>query len=214
VQTGDYHLNPYFSFDFLKNWSNLNFRAGVSHTGKRVYTNTRLRLDEDKTVTLYHKTQFWFKEWKLGFQGVVNVTDKSLLKKDVVLGYEKGDISIYLLGEQDWKHRTRDYNNWREFFSQYRLTALFRRNPKEKYGVEVIADPKSNEIKDATSLVEYKHTTEGRIKAKINKHFSLTLLLERKINSQLTASIGAQIPLKPTEGKRANRAGLKLAWNL
>lgn len=68
---------------------------------------------------------------------MVDLTKKSLLKKDLVLGYEVADLSVYLKGKQTWERKTHDFNRWREFFSEVSLTALYRRNLKELYGVEV-----------------------------------------------------------------------------
>ena len=76
-------------------------------------------------------------------------------------------------------------------------------------------DPSNSSVSDVTGLVDYQHTRNNRLKAKLNQRLHLTFLLERRLNSQLTASLGAQIPLTHSgEGKRANKAGLKLAWNL
>ena len=89
-------------------------------------------------VDLYHKTQLTFNEWKLGFVLVGDLTNKALLKKDLVLGYEKNNVSVYLKGLQSWDKPTQDYNDPREYFSTISLTGLFRRNNLEHYGVEVI----------------------------------------------------------------------------
>ena len=88
-------------------------------------------------MTLYHKTFLAFKEWKLGFLGVVNATKKSVLRKGLVVGYERDNTKVVLKGEQIWDRPTRDYNQWRNFFSHITLTALHRRTPREQYGVEV-----------------------------------------------------------------------------
>ena len=88
---------------------------------------------------MYHKTQLRLKEWKVGFQFVARLNNnKALLKKDLVLGYEHKDVSVYLQGNQSWDRPTKDFNNWREFFSTVSLTALYRRGFREIYGLEVI----------------------------------------------------------------------------
>ena len=137
VNVSGYLLNIYGSFDFLKNWTEKNGRIGVSHTTSKVHTNFRLKYSEDETVTLYHKTHLRFNEWKFGFQGVVDFKKKNLIKKDLVLGYERPDFSVYLKGIQAWERPTRDFNQWRQFFSHINLTGLYRRNLKEIYGLEV-----------------------------------------------------------------------------
>ena len=50
LRVNNYDVNLYGSFDFLKNWTNVNGRVGVSHTSDKVNTNFRLRLDENKVT--------------------------------------------------------------------------------------------------------------------------------------------------------------------
>jgi len=97
-------------------------------------------------VGLYHKSHLRHNEWKLGFDFVVDLTNRALLKKDLVVGYEKPEFSVYLKGEQKWDRPTGDFNQWRQFFSRISLTGLYRRNARQLYGVEVAADPLGNAI--------------------------------------------------------------------
>ena len=83
----------------------------------------------------------------------------------------------------------------------------------------MIADPKANEVSEIKLLTEYQQSLRNRAKAQINNKFLLTLFLERKFNSQLTGALGVQVPLqkKSATGEKkhaANKAGVKLAWNL
>lgn len=80
-------------------------------------------------------------------------------------------------------------------------------------------DPSANKVSEVKALIEYQHSHSNRVKAKINHNFLLTFFLERKVNSQLTASLGVQLPLKKKEtgGQKKEfntKVGLKLAWNL
>lgn len=125
----NYDINFYGSIDFLKNWTNLNTRVGFSHENDKAYTNTRLRIDDDKTLTLYHKTLLRLQEWKLGFVLVAGLNNNvSLLKKDIAIGYQYKDFNFYLKGLQAWDRKTNNYNNWREFFSTVSLTTLYHRS--------------------------------------------------------------------------------------
>lgn len=150
-------------------------------------------------VNLYQKTQLTLNEWKVGFLLVGDLTNKSLLKKDLVLGYEKGNVSVYLKGIQHWDKPTQDYNNPRDYFSTISLTGLFRRGARELYGLEVAVNPEKRNFQSITGLVEYQHSLRNRIKAKFNNSFLLTLFLERKVNSQLTVALGAEVPLDKRE---------------
>jgi hypothetical protein len=50
VRVNNYDLNIYGSLDFLKNWTNVNTRVGFSHTCDKLFTNFRLRIDENKVI--------------------------------------------------------------------------------------------------------------------------------------------------------------------
>jgi len=217
VDAAGYALNLYGSLNFRKDLSDKNIKVGVSHNNKRVYTNTRLRVTDQNVAAIYHKTQLRFKEWKFGFQGVVDLSRRSLVKKDLVLGYENPDFSVYLQGHQIWDRPTNNYNNWREFFNHVSLTGLFRRGLKELYGVEAIADPLGNAITSVSGLVDYQQGSHSRLKLKLNHRLLASFVLERVINPHVTVSIGAQLPLHPrneNKEKRQTKVGLKFAFNL
>ena len=81
-----------------------------------------------KDTTLYHKTQLKINDWKVGYQLVGRLNNnRALLKKDLVVGYEHGDVSVYLQGNQAWDKPTNDFNNWKQFFSTFSLTTIYRR---------------------------------------------------------------------------------------
>jgi len=77
---------------------------------------------------------------------VGDLTNRTLLKKDLVVGYEHKDYSAYLKGIQAWDRQTRNFNNWRELFSTISLTGLYRRNLRELLGVEANFNPESNKL--------------------------------------------------------------------
>lgn len=68
----------------------------------------------------------------------------------------------------------------------------------------MIADPENKAVASVTGLVEYQHSHKNRVKAKFNNKCLLTFFLERRLNNQLTAAIGAEVPLnrKVAEGER------------
>ena len=85
--------------------------------------------------------------------------------------------------------------------------------------MKVVANPERKKLQSVTLLAEYQHSLRNRIKAKINNSYLLTLFLERKLNSQLTVALGAEVPLdRRNKGevgsKKNNNVGLKLSWNL
>jgi len=56
VKVDDKDINFYGSLDFRKKWTDVNAKVGFSYVWNKANINFRLRVDEDKTVTLYHKT--------------------------------------------------------------------------------------------------------------------------------------------------------------
>jgi len=76
----------------------------------------------------------------------VNVSHRELIKKDVLLGYQKDDIDITLKAEQAFGKKTIDFGDWRQWFSKYVLTTVYRRSKKERYGLEVVADPHKSDV--------------------------------------------------------------------
>lgn len=216
-QAGNYSINAYASLDFLKDFSKYSVNIGASHTNDRVYTDTRLRLYNDKSLVVYHKTHLRFNEWKFGFDAVVDLAQKALIKKDLAIGYEHPKFSAYIKAEQAWDKPTEDFNKWKDFFSTISLTFLHRRNAKELYGIEVVTNPHDKAITETTVLAEYRHSERSRVKAKLNTRTLLTLLLERQINSQLSARLGIRLPIDNSsfrKEEKKGRAGLELSWNL
>ena len=93
-----------------------------------------------QTFTLYHKTILKFKELRLGFLGVADLTQSKLIKKDFFVSYLKKQVEIHLRAEQAWENPTEKWNNLSEYFTSIYLTGIYSRNFKETYGVEVIPE--------------------------------------------------------------------------
>jgi len=58
------------------------------------------------------------------------LTNKYLTKKDLLLGYESGDVDVSVKALQPFDKKTGNYQNWREWFSSYVLTSVYKRNNK------------------------------------------------------------------------------------
>ena len=81
-----------------------------------------------KTFTWYHKTILKYNEFRLGFLGVVNLTQPSLIKKDLFIGYLKDKFEFYLRGEQAWNKPAQKWNSVSDYFNRLYVTGVFKRN--------------------------------------------------------------------------------------
>jgi len=181
---------------------------------KNLIADTRLKVDNEKVATVYHRTTGRVNEFRFGIIGVLDIANKSLVKKDLLVGYESGDVDVSLKALQPFGKKTENYQNWREWFSSYVLTSVYKRNNKERYGVEVAADPIKDKV-TATGLVEYKHTDKNLTRIKFNNHLDLTILLKNTITDKLSFSFGALIPLKrEKDAEVKNKYGIQLDFNI
>lgn len=151
-------------------------------------------------------------EFRVGIVAGVNITNKELVKKDILLGYRKNDLDATLKAEQAFGSKTKNYSDWRQWFSKYVLTTVYRRSKKERYGVEVTADPKTEEIV-ASALVEYLYSDKGFTKIKVDSLMNLTLVVKKTLTDKLALSFGTLIPLSKSGGER-NKFGLQLDLNI
>ena len=127
------------------------------------------------------------------------------------MGYEKDNLDISIKAEQAFEHRTVDVGDWRDWFSKYTLTGVYRRSTKERYGVEVTANPKTDDVK-ATALIEYLYSDKGFTKIKLDTLLNLTLLVKKTMTERFALSFGALVPLKNKETK--TKYGVQLDFNI
>lgn len=144
---------------------------------------------------MYHRTTGRINEFKFGVIGALDITKRELVKKDLLIGYEKNEIDVSIKAQQPFTNVTKNYQNWREWFETFTLTAIYKRNLKEKYGVEVVANPQNEKV-TATGLIEYKHSDRSSTKIKFDNVLNLTLVVKKTITDKLSFSFGTLIPLK------------------
>lgn len=192
---GNHNFNLYGSFGFVRDWSKYNFKLGVALIEKNVTVDNRVRLTNDHNVTLYHRTTGRSNDLRFGLIGVVDLTKRKLIKKDLLLGFERNNVDVSLKAQQPFEKATQNFNNWREWFETFTLTTLFKRNQKERYGVEVVANPTQN-LTTFTGLVEYKYHDRGLTRIKFDNNLNLTVLIKNTLTDKLSLSVGASIPIK------------------
>ena len=147
----------------------------------------------------------------MGLVAGVNITERDLVKKDFLLGYNKNEVDVSFKAEQAFGKKTFDYGDWKQWFSKYLLTTVYKRSRKERYGLEVAFDPvKSNAL--ATVLVEYLYSDKGFTKIKVDNLLNLTLMVKKTLTDRLAFSFGTQIPLQNREDK--NKFGVQLDFNI
>jgi len=125
---------------------------------------------------------------------VIDITNKKLIKKDLLLGYKKDDFDISVKAEQAFEKKPDNHKDWKKWFSKYVLTGVYQRTKKEKYGVEVVADPSTEKVV-ATGLVEYNYSDKGFTKLKFDSNLNLTFLVKKILTDKLAFSFGVWIPI-------------------
>lgn len=133
--------------------------------------------------------------------------------KKFLLGYEKNNVDVSLKAEQDFDSKTEDYQDWKEWFNKYTLTTAFKRNNKERYGLQVTHNPKKNESV-ATALVEYKHNDRSLTKITFDSTLNLAVLIKLELTKKLSFSFGTLFPVKKNEKKADNKYGIQLDLNI
>ena len=144
---------------------------------------------------MYHRTTGRYREFRFGVVGGFNFNEKAITTKKLFLGYEKDNLDVSVKAEQDFKERTKNYQDWKEWFNKYTLTAAFKRNSKERYGLEVTHNPKEA-TPVTTALVEYKHNDNSLTKIKFDSRLNLAILLKITLTSKLSFSFGTLFPVK------------------
>jgi len=155
--------------------------------------DNRVKVNNEKNISWFHRTTARFQDFRLGFIGVIDITNKELIKKDLLLGYKKDDFDISVKAEQAFDMKPLYRKDWKKWFSKYVLTGVYQRTKKEKYGVEVVADPWTEKVV-ATGLVEYNYSDNGFTKLKFDSNLNLTLLVKKTLTDKLSLSFGAWIP--------------------
>jgi len=101
---------------------------------------------------------------------------------------------VTLKAEQAFGKKTKDFGDWRQWFSKYVLTAVYRRTKKERYGLEVTANPESRDVV-GTLLVEYLYSDKGFTKIKLDNLLNLSVVVKKTITDKLAFSFGTQVAL-------------------
>lgn len=129
------------------------------------------------------------------------------------MGYDKNNVDVSLKAEQDFDHKTNDAKDWKEWFNKYTLTAVFKRNNKERYGLEVSHDPKE-ETPLGSVLVEYKHNDKSLTKLKFDSKLNLAILLKIALSPKASFSFGTLFPVNKQDKKADTKYGIQLDLNL
>jgi len=210
---GGRRLNLYGSFGFSRDFDKYNGNVGVALLEKNATVDNRIRLDSENVVNWYHRTTARINDFRVGVIAVLNLTDKELIKKDLLLGYEKDNLDISVKAEQAFGHKTVDVGDWRDWFSKFTLTGVYRRAAKERYGIEVTANPKNDDVR-ATALVEYLYSDKGFTKIKLDTLLNLTLLVKKTMTERFALSFGALVPLQNKEKENKTKYGVQLDFNI
>jgi len=175
--------------------------------------DNRFSLNNENIANWYHRTTARINEFRVGIIAVLNLTERELIKKDILLGYEKDNLDLSVKAEQAFGQRTIDVGNWRDWFSKFTLTGVYRRSTKERYGIEVTANPKDDDVRGA-ALVEYLYSDKGFTKIKLDTLFNLTLLVKKTMTERFALSFGALVPLRNKERESKTKYGVQLDFNI
>ena len=150
---------------------------------------------------------------RFGGVAVFDLTNKSFIKKDIFIGYNDQNVDVSLKAEQPFNRKTNNWNNWREWFSSYVLTTAYTRNLKERYGLEVVANPKSNNAV-VSALFEYRHSNKSLTKIKLNSLLNVTFLVKKQMTDTFAFSFGTSLPLSNEKKEFKNKFGVQLDFNI
>jgi len=163
-------------------------------------TDNRIRVDEYKDVTWYHKTLVKQGNIRFGFIGVLDLTRQILAKKDVLVGYTHDNVDVVLKAEQSFTKPTQNWSNVAEYFNNVVLTTTFKRNKAQRFAAEISADPSNKKIV-ASGLVEYKYNDKSLTKIKLNSDLNLAFVVKKTINDTISLSFGTGMLLTGADSK-------------
>lgn len=126
----NHKFNFYGSFGFQRDWSKYNFKLGFQLLEKDATVDNRIRVTHDHNVTWFHRTTANINDVRLGVIAALDITNKQLLKKDLFIGYRRNELDVSLKAEQAFDKVTKDYKDWKQWFSKYLLTTTFARTKK------------------------------------------------------------------------------------
>lgn len=164
-------------------------------------------------MNIYHRTTGKYREFKFGGILGFNVNEKQLTTKKFLVGYEKDGLDVSVKLEQEFANRTKNYQDWKEWFNKYTLTTVFKRNEKERFGLEVGYDPKTN-VTVGTLLGEYKYKDASLTRIKLDSSFNATILTKFTLTEKLAFSFGVLFPIKKENNKTENKYGIQLDLNI
>jgi hypothetical protein len=84
-----------------------------------------------------NRTFLRYSHWRLALLGVLNLNDMKLIKKDFAVGYSGYEYEVFLKGEQNWTRPTRNWRDITQWFSNFTLQGVWRRNFRERYALQV-----------------------------------------------------------------------------
>lgn len=99
---GNQSINFYGSFGFLKTYEKYNYKVGFALLQNGLTADTRLKLNNENKLSIYHRTTGRIREFRFGAIAAVNISDKALTTKKFLLGYEKNNVDVSIKAEQDF----------------------------------------------------------------------------------------------------------------
>lgn len=139
--------------------------------------------------------------------GIFNLLEASVLKKEVYVGYLEKNWEVHARANQSWDKHTDNWKAVTQWFSDLSLIGLYRRNSKERYGLQVDFNPATKSVGDVTGIVEYQQDTKNGLKLKLNDKLNLSFVLKHIAHDQFSVAVGASVPLGSTY-KQAAKVGI------
>jgi len=81
-----------------------------------------------QTATWGHKTKLRLGHWRVGLLAVLDITNRSLVKNDFLLAWDKKEWEVLLQGWRNWKHTSVNWRDPTQWFSALSLAAIYRRD--------------------------------------------------------------------------------------
>lgn len=83
-----------------------------------------------QVFTLFHRTAAYMNQFRFGLVAALDLNNVSLIKKDFIIGYDNNDIDVSFKAKQPFEDGALNWGHWKNWFSSYTLTTVWRRNLK------------------------------------------------------------------------------------
>lgn len=138
--------NLYASLNTSKELQNLSLRVGVINLSDSCHSDNRLKFDfasTSNTATWYNRTIVKHDKLTLGLLGALGLTSRTLVKNNLLLGYQLNDQhALFARAENDGYRATAfSWKDWAGYFDSLKFDWTYTHNSAIKIAAEVPFSP-------------------------------------------------------------------------